>query len=248
MNPLIFLGENPAASDKEIMDACGCSRRAARHAREQLRLEQGKPPRYVKPLLAISFLLAIGLIALQSRLGDGPTQPARSSGEVLAQEAAIYSALDARDASQARRISEHLSSPQEPLRLAALRFVASVDPLPYLGRLTPLVDDDSKRVRAAAIQLLGRSTGLGPGQTGVTAKLVEVLGDSSRELSERVLALAGLRQRKPADLRALLPVLDEPRLAAQLAELLLRWSGRSVEVSEGESLRTAWERELGANG
>ena len=55
-------------------------------------------------------------------------------------------------------------------------------------------------------------------------------------------------KRKPRDLRTLLPVLDEARLSDQVAALLTKWSGKSVTAAEGESLRAAWERELGANG
>ena len=228
------------------MQACGCSRRAVRHAQEQLRLEQGNAPSYAKPLLA---LLVIGLAAYGLWPTSNTEQAAKTTKQVQAQEAAIYSALDARDASQASKISEHLASPEESLRLAALRFVATVDPEPYLARLLPLVDDESKRVRAAAVQLLGRvKPSEGNAQGEVTDKLVAVLVDEKRELAERVLAVSGLKQRKPRDLRTLLPVLDEARLSGQVAALLTKWSGKSVTAVEGESLRAAWERELGANG
>ena len=41
MTPTDYLRSHPNASTKEVMQACGCSRRAVRHAQEQLRLEQG---------------------------------------------------------------------------------------------------------------------------------------------------------------------------------------------------------------
>ncbi len=247
--PLKYLREYSDASDREVMEACACSRRAVRHARDQLRLEQGNAPSYAKPLLALSALLVIGLAAYGLWQTSSAEHATQTSKQVQAQEAAIYSALDARDASQASRISEHLASPEESLRLAALRFVATVDPEPYLARLLPLVDDESKRVRAAAVQLLGRvKPSEGAAQGEVTDKLVAVLVDEERELAERVLAVSGLKQRKPRDLRALLPVLDEARLSGQVAALLTKWSGKSVTAAEGESLRAAWEPELGANG
>jgi len=217
------------------MQACGCSRRAVRHAQEQL---QGSAPSYAKPLLALSALLVIGLAAYGLWPTSSPEQAAKTSKQVQAQEAAIYSALDARDASQASRISEHLASPEESLRLAALRFVATVDPEPYLARLLPLVDDESKRVRAAAVQLLGGvKPSEGAAQGEVTDKLVAVLVDEKRELAERVLAVSGLKQRKPRDLRALLPVLDEARLSGQVAALLTKWSGKSVTAAEARAVR-----------
>ncbi len=229
------------------MRACGCSRRAVRHAREQLRLEEGSVPSYAKHLLVVSALLVLATYSLWST--SSPKQSPITSKQVQAQEAAIYSALDARDASQANRIVGHLASPEESLRLAALRFVATVQPEPFLARLLPLVDDESERVRAAAVQLLGRvKPEEGATQRTVTDKLVAVLVDENRKLAERVLAVSGLKLRRPHDLRALLPVLDEARLSAQVVALLVDWSGRTVTAAEGESLRSAWERELGANG
>ena len=249
MTPTSYLRQHPTASAKEVMEACGCSRRAVRHAQEQLRLEQGNAPSYTKPLLALSALLVVGLAAYGFWPTSSPEQATKTSKQVQAQEAAIYSALDARDASQVSRISEHLASPEEGLRLAALRFVVTVDPKPYLRRLLPLVDDESKRVRTAAVQLLGRvKLSDGAAQGEVSDMLVAVLVDEKRELAERVLAVSGLKQRKPRDLRALLPVLDEARLSGQVAALLTKWSGKSVTAARDESLRAAWKRELGANG
>ena len=249
MTPIDYLRLHPTSSVKEVMEASGCSRRAVRHAQEQLCLDQGNAHSYAKPMLALSALIVIGLAAYGVWPTSNPEQAAKISKQVQAQEAAIYSALNVRDASQASRISEHLANPEESLRLAALRFVATVDPEPYLARLLPLVDDESKRVRAAAVQLLGRvKFSEGTAQGEVTDQLVAVLVDEKRELAERVLAVSGLKQRKPRDLRALLPVMDEARLSGQVAALLTKWSGKSVTAAEGESLRAAWERELGANG
>lgn len=246
MDPVDYLKANPNATRKDVVRACGCSNREARRAEDQLRFEQGRPPGWIKPLAGITLVVlvagAVGIWASQREEAPGPSP----EKDLRAQEASIYSALDARDQTQVARVSKELSSPDEPVRIAALRFVATVDPLPYLSNLLPMVDDPSKRVRSAAVQLLGRVEG-GPSEADdIAGTLVSVLVDSERELGERVLAVAGLQKGSEGSqhARRLLPVLDDRQLATHVGGLLARWLGKTVTPAEGESLRQAWERTL----
>jgi len=233
------------------MKACNCSARAVRRAEDEFRLRQGQLPSFAKPLIGLTAVLVTGALTFTfwpaSTPETSPTPSPVSSAETRAQEAAIYSAMDLADRSQAQRILKHLSSPDDSLRLAALRYVAKVDPEPYLDQLLPLLDDKSKRIRAAAVQMLAR---IKPDDSElasqISRRLVAVLVDEERELGERVLAVASLRSHKPKNLVPLTKVLDDPQLSEQVSDLLAKWSGKTIKQAEGETLRAAWERELGA--
>lgn len=60
-DPLDYLRAHPApgASRKEVMRACGCSARAVRRAEGELAAEQGGAPRYARPLLGATALVAV---------------------------------------------------------------------------------------------------------------------------------------------------------------------------------------------
>jgi hypothetical protein len=250
VTPAEYLRANPGASRKTVMRACDCSARAVRRAEEELQLGEGRAKRLLSPALLGAGALLLALVvaaALWARSTPDEKRQLSVDEEIQAQEAAIYSALNLRDKSRAPEISQHLTNPEESLRLAALRFVAAVDPEPYLDRLLPLVDDESPRVRSSAVQLLGAvapSEALGQGR--VTAVLMQVLVDPQREVAERLLAIAGLERRTPADVRQVLPALDDARLSKQVADLLAQWTGKIAVQRESETLRAAWKRELGA--
>ena len=106
MTPTNYLRSCPNASTKEVMQACGCSRRAVRHAQEQLRLEQGNAPSYAKPLLALSTLLVIGLAAYGLWPTSSAEQSTQTSKQVQAHtEGSNRNALQQRGGAPPRRLA-----------------------------------------------------------------------------------------------------------------------------------------------
>ena len=164
---------------------------------------------------------------LPSRAGEATADP-EDVAAVQAAERTIYSALDRGDKAQAGHIAEKLQSKEEPLRLAALRFLAKVDPAPYRDRLLLLTSDASPRVRLAAIQLAGRLEGEAAQDT-----LARLLRDLKRPLNERLVA-ANVLETRPSKTRVrlarqLLPVLldEQPALRARVSRLLAKLSNKT---------------------
>ncbi len=232
-DPLEYLRAQPNASRKEVMNHCGCSARAVRLAEEQLLGEViGRRQRRRYLFLAAGvFLVAAGVIYtyLPAKEGDSAADPQRTAA-VKAAERSIYAALDQGDKAQAGQIAEHLQSKDEPLRLAALRFLAKVDPEPYRDRLLPLTADASPRVRLAAIQLVGK---LGGSQVQDTLALL--LKDAKCPLNERLVAANVLETRPSKTKRQLahqlLPVLldKQPALRARVSRLLAKLTNKTPQ-------------------
>lgn len=245
MTPEEFLESNPSASRREIMKACGCSARAARRAEEAhgLTATRAVSPARVVMGLGVGAALLLGWRATSTSL-DHSTPAVNAS---VTEVAAIYSALDRGDRTAVPYAASQLHSPDPNLRLASLRLVAGLDPSSHAAKLLPLTDDEDPRVRSAAIQLASRlqpkSSVL---RTEVAQRLVAIAVDTSRSLGERVLSLESLRKQDRVDAAALLPVLDDPRLAPRASGLLTELTGCSIAQGEGESLRQAWTRQLGA--
>jgi len=248
MDPLAFLSEHPGASRKQVMKACGCSARDVRRAEEQLRLQGAASTNRGVVLLAagaVTILVLAGLLA-------APIEAPSSAKVALAPdpvvEAAIYSALDARDPSRVGEALGHLESEREELRLAALRYLGTVDPEPHLDRIVARASDSSPRVRVAAIQLLGKVKPRAvPGV--VEEELVMVLLNPERDLAERIMAQTGLIGRRIEQPTRLLPLLDDPRFADATHRLLVSSYGQVAgEESDPKALRAAWARALEGRG
>ncbi len=233
LSPLDYLRSQPTASRKEVMKQCGCSARAARLAEEQFageRIARRQRRRYG----SVAVIVLIGAAAaVYSHLPTETTDKSPDPQHVAAVQAAersIYSALDRGDKAQASQIAEKLRSKDEPLRLAALRFLAKVDPAPYRDRLLPLTNDASPRVRLAAIQLAGRLEG-----EQVQDTLALLLRDPKRPLNERLIA-ANVLETRPSKTRVrlarqLLPVLldEQPALRARVSRLLAKLTNKTPE-------------------
>lgn len=253
-DPRDFLFANPAASRKDVMRACGCSARAVRRAQDQLALEAGGrgQVRILRALGGFAGLIGIlGLLWAGTR-GAAPAppeaEPAAVDARARAAEAAIYSALNLRDGSRVAEFARHLESPDDALRLAALRYLTAADAESHLERLLPLVDDRSSRVRIAALQSLGGSVGLTPPtEQRLGERLVEVLLASERPASERLVAAQGLRRLRPLEPRRLLPALSDARLAAPVSEVLRQWTGKQVQTRDPSRLPAAWRAALEAS-
>lgn len=231
------------------MKACDCSARSVRKAEGELSLRQGNLPPLAKAL-GVTTVLVVGGIVVglwnQPPLQSGELAIPPSAAEA-AQEAAIYSAMDLADPSQAGQVSEHLSSPSEALRLAALRYLAKVDPEPYAGQLTALLSDESSRVRLATVQLLANVHPNDPAiAEQISERLLKTLLEDDKDLGERMLAATSLRSHKPREAARLTRVLDHPQLAGRVSDLLAHWTNVSIQPAKGESLRAAWERRLAA--
>lgn len=223
------------------MKACGCSARDVRRAEEQLSVQVAGATQK-KVLILAGGVILLGALALAFAPEDPPQAlPTPASSHSRAAEAAIYSALDARDASRVAEALQHLQSDEDPIRLAAARYLVTIDPEPYLERLLPLMDDPSQRVRLATIQLLGRTRKVSKGSsTLISEKLLQVVFSDNRSVAEKLTAHSGLQTHRVADPTRLLPLLDDPQLAEATSMLLAQSTGQHVGVQKSGTLRQAW--------
>lgn len=250
MDPLTYLSRNPGASRKQVMKACGCSARDVRRAEDQLAVQVAATTNKGVLRLVCGGLVVLGVAALALSPSPNQEPPALAveSGPRRAAEAAIYSALDARDPSHAGEALVHLESDDESLRLAAIRYLATVDPEPHLDRLLPRADDPSRRVRIATIQLLGKVRAqTNPSRRRLGEALLRAALDTERELAERVVALTGLRPDLGVAPEQLLPALDERAVSAAASAALTRLTGHKVAQQDSQGLRAAWSQLLEAD-
>lgn len=248
-----LLRAEPDSPHQRLARRCGLSGRAARrlvaqHDRDRLASS-------VRARRVLVVALALGVAATAAWNLDGRSEPSarkaapttRDAGVVQA-EHDLYSAIDRQDAAKVSEAVEGLSSDDEGLRLASLRYLATVRAVEHTPALLRLFDDPSERLRPAALQLVGGF----PGQE-VESKLVLVSLDHARPIAERNQALTALSSRPPSDSRALarslLPGLLDPSqpLRQQVGSTLTLLTGQRPggEVSEPARLHEEWRRIVG---
>ncbi|MCO5171637.1 MAG: hypothetical protein M9894_35490 [Planctomycetes bacterium] len=250
------LRADPAASAARLAKQLGVSGRARRRIERELEAEGVLRTRrrwWIAGGLVVVGGLAAGSWAV---LGGGESTGASPASErrVLSPEAAalerdLYRAIDRRDPARTAEALFQLRAEEEPLRLAALRYLVSVGATERADELVALVDDPSERVRTVAIQLLGSVSG-----AAIEERLAKVLADGSRPLGERTIAAASLEARRcdrPQQVaRLVLPALldDSQPLRAATVRVLAALSGLRVEASVADrtALHAAWRAAVGA--
>lgn len=255
---------DPSASARRLASELGVSGRARRRVEHDLEEERARRARGRRKLVTATLLLGAGAglwFAVGAREGAANrSERAPRAGrvalapEAAAAETALYQAIDARDPARAAQARAELVSPEEPLRLAALRYLTQVSATEPLEPLLALFDDPSERVRTVAIRALGDL----PGEV-VEARLVQALLDPRRPHAERAMAAASLERRKPARpgalARQLLPaLLDDSRpLRGAVARILRRWIGSlggeelpTVDPGDPRKLHDAWQAAVAA--
>lgn len=244
-----YLREHPNASRQEAMRATGMSARALRAAEQQLGREGRRSPRKLA-LSVVAAGLAIGggycfFAPKSSSSGAGSSDTSPRDPRLQEAENAVYAAMDSGDVSQADRVAQDLHNEDAGLRLAAVRFLAKVAPDDYRGELIAATKDTDKRVRMAAVQLVGDRLA-GP---VVAQSLLAISKDSERETGERILAMKALERRpegvQPVDL---LPLLLDPASALRTSAsgLLVKLTGEHIEATrDPNELHAAWSRLLG---
>lgn len=243
---------SPRDCPKRLAREVGISGRAARRLVLQLEAEGVLRSRLRGRLLIggglVAGLCAIGTWLTPSSTPAKPTVPKPVSPEVLQTERDLYSALDTQDAGRIEEARQQLRSEEEVLRLAALRYLASVSATDHVQELLPLFEDPSDRVRSVAIQMVGAVPG-----PEVEAGLVSVAAGPERPLAERLLALSRLKQRAASApervATGVLPVLlDRSQvLREETSTLLALLTGKRVTVgaTTPEALHGAWREALG---
>ncbi len=178
---------------------------------------------------------------------QAPVRPSRDTAAV-ALERDLYQALDARDPARVADAAQQLSSPDDSLRLAALRYLVANEGISeHQDAMLALVDDPSDRVRPAAIQLLAGVAG-----AGVDDRLLDVLLAGARPQAERLLACASLERRTVADRpaaarRAVDALLDPSAAIREVTQRLLRGlTGKTVTVGSADTtaIHAAWQQAL----
>lgn len=243
-----YMREHPRADRAEIMRALSVSARLVARAEDylesQIRARRSRLRRVVAVGVLAMSLLATGLVLWRSGNGEAPGRGAASEVEPAASarlEGELYAALDRADPAQVEQARQHLTSPDEAARLAALRYLARVGA--GGSAVLALLDDRSERVRRAAIQLLGEE-GEAP---GLEDRLIAVALASERDLPERLLALDVLEKRAaPGLARRLVPLVRDaqPAVRARSEGLLTRLVGRSPAPAEDPAAREGQWLEL----
>lgn len=253
------LRADPTRDPVRLAKSIGLSGRARRRIVLELESE-GVLARRSRARLRLA--AAVGTIALGGGLYFGfdrsepppaavtTAEPERKpmAAEAVAAERALYNAIDERDPSRMVEAVAQLQSPDEPIRLAALRYLVTVQAKDHIAPMLSLLEDPSSRVRSSAIQLLASF----PGEA-VDARLAGAVIDEQRALSERTLAVGSLEQRQIADpgliARALVPGLLTESLPLREAtvELISRLARRTTAIPTKDkvALHAAWQGLLG---
>ena len=212
----------PTADPGRLAKQHGLSGRAARRLVRELEREGVLRSRRGVRLAVLAVVVAGGAWIVWRALAPDPARaPPASSVDTrrpvaAVQERDLYQAIDARDPGRIAAAAGQLTSEDEPLRLAALRYLVAVGATECQDAILARLDDPSERLRLAAIQLVARL----PGAT-VDERLAAVFVDPRRPLGERTVAAASLGQRKveaPGRLasrplaRQLLPALQDASL------------------------------------
>lgn len=246
---LARMRQDPGADPKRVAREAGISGRAARRLLARLETE-GVVRTRSRRRLAAGAVLAGAVIAGVYAVWT-PNQPAphplegAPSHEARAKERELYLALDRKDPARVESAVRELSHPTESVRLAALRYLATVSLAQHVSELVALFDDPSDRVRPVALQLVGHA----PGRE-VEAALVGALRRDERPLAERLVAVSCLRDRRAkAEIAPeLLPVLldDSRALRDEVSQLLAQLTGQRVDVDAAnpEALHAAWRQAL----
>lgn len=252
------LRADPTINPNRLAKELGLSSRARRRLEQELEAEgvlRGRRRLRVAGVLAAATLVTSGLWLVLSK--DAPEtstaatdRPERRplSPEAAEVERSLYAAIDQRDPAKTQEAVTQLTSPDEPLRLAALRYLVTVSATEQTGAMLPLVDDPSERVRTSAIQLLASF----PGQS-VDDRLASVLADSNRPIAERSVAAVGLEGRTLQDpehtARLVLPALlaDSLPLRQATDRLLTKLTSRTllVDPKDKAKLHAAWRGVVG---
>lgn len=244
------LQRDPGCNSTRLAKQHGLSSRAARRILRELAGSRAGSWRRGGLLLAGGAVaLAVAGAWAWSGSGDRATPPPPSRDTTaVALERDLYKALDARDPARVADAARQLSSPDDSLRLAALRYlVANEGIAEHQDAMLALVADPSDRVRPAAIQLLADVAG-----PEVDQRLLDVLLDGDRPQAERLLACAGLERRAVVDRagvarRAVDALLDPAPAIREVAQRLLRGlTGKTVTVGTADSsaLHAAWQQAL----
>lgn len=244
---LARMRSDPGADFRRVALEVGISGRCARRliagATSQTPGRWRPRARAVAIVLAVS---ALGALALWRQPAAHDETPPVPSSELSAAERDLYGALDRRDATLVSQANRDLQHDDEGVRLASLRYLATLGAQEHSEAVARTVDDSSARVRLAAIPLLS-----GFVAPAADDALLRVATDRDRPLAERTLALAALENRAPGRIdlaRSLLPVLRDssPHLRAQAARLITRFSGRTVadDLTDPSRLHAVWEAAL----
>ena len=245
------LQRDPGCNSTRLAKQHGLSSRAASRILRELEGSAARTWRRGGRLLAGgAVVLAVlgGAWAWSRSAGHAaPALPSRDTAAV-ALERDLYQALDARDPARVADGAQQLYSPDDSLRLAALRYlVANEGIAEHQDAMLALVDDPSDRVRPAAIQLLAGVVG-----AEVDDRLLDVLLDGARPQAEWLLACASLERRaitdRPAAARRAVGALLDPSAAIRdVTQRLLRGlTGKTVTVGAADSsaLHAAWQQAL----
>jgi hypothetical protein len=245
------LTDDPGADPTRVARQVGISNRLARRLVADLAQQVATRRSRRRVVLAALILGGGGTLFLLTRpktpTPSPPPKPALSREEKAA-ERSLYEALDAQDASHTDQALTELSSGKDELRLAALRYLVQVGAGEHTSQLLALLDDPSDRVRAPAIQLVGKL----PGST-VDERLSAVAVDDHRALAERLLALSTLEERRVASkdqiARELLPALlsGSEAVRQRTSAVLQALTGKRVQVasSDPKKLHAEWQSVLG---
>lgn len=172
--------------------------------------------------------------------------PAPRGAADVARERDLYAAVDERDRTKVDAAVQELGSPDESVRLAALRYLGSLeDAESHVPALLGVLQDRSDRVRLAAVQIVGGLHG-----AAVEDALVTVVISEARPVQERLLAASAIQartaSRPPLELAAaLLPALggDSLALREQIAALLRALVGRTVTPAASDpAFHEHWSR------
>jgi len=245
------LERDPGCNSARLAKQHGLSNRAAIRVIEEVAATGARRRGRMRLVVAGTTLVAAGTAIWAACRSPGRAElaprPARDTTAV-AIERDLYTALDQRDPARVLEAAGQLSSPDESLRLAALRYlVANEGITEYRDSMLDMVDDPSDRVRPAAIQLMAGV----PGAT-VDDRLLDVLLDAKRPQSERLLASTSLERRPitdcPAAARRAVDALLDPSAAIREVTLrLLRGlTGKTITVGTNDlnALHAAWQQAL----
>lgn len=249
---LARMRSDPRADVKRAAREAGVSSRAARRLIAVLETEgvlRSRRRRHVAVGVLVLGALAGTAYLLFGKRREAASPSSRAlSPEVKEKEKELYAALDRKDPARVAAAKAELASSEEVVRLAALRYLATVNVAEHAEQLRPLFDDSSERVRSVALQLVGAA----PGRE-VEAGLVQVLRSEDRPLAERLLAVSKLRERRASRTVApeVLPVLldSSQALREETSLLLAQLTSKQVAAGSGDAkaLHAAWREALGVS-
>lgn len=251
------LRADPTLNANHLAKELGLSGRARRRLERELEAEGVLRSRRQLKALGLVAASAFVLGGLWLVFGGRPlsdttpsAQPERRplSPEAAALERSLYAAIDQRDPAKTQEATSQLASPDEPLRIAALRYLVTVNATEQTEAMLALADDSSARVRTSAIQLIASL----PGER-VDERLALIVADTKRLLGERSVALAGLEGRtveRPEHMaRLVLPALLDDSLPLRQAtdRLLAKLMSRDllVDAKDKTKLHAAWRSLVG---